>query len=135
MQRSARPAGTRSDPRSPGGPCVNPSSHAHAGSDSGEHRSIRLSLIKAAAAAGVGLYVSRVASLLTAFFTPDEVVDYTSAKKSDTKLFAKFFWQVVNDGIYWPPSQFEAAFISLAHSDEDIDFTIAAIARALKSLK
>ena len=91
-------------------------------------------IIKAAAAAGIDLYVSRVASLLTAFFTPDEVVDYASAKKSDTKLFGKFFWQVVNDGIYWPPSQFEAAFVSLAHSDEDIEFTIEAITRALKSL-
>ena len=91
-------------------------------------------IIKAAAAAGVGLYVSRVASLLTAFFTPDEVVDYESAKKSDTRLFGKFFWQVINEGVYWPPSQFEAAFISLAHSDEDIEFTVAAIARAFKSL-
>lgn len=87
-------------------------------------------IVKAAAAAGIGLYVSRVASLLTAFFTPDEVVDYESAKKSDTRLFAKFFWQVVNDGIYWPPSQFEASFISLAHSDADIQFTIEAITRA-----
>ena len=92
-------------------------------------------IVKAASAAGVGLYVSRVASLLTAFFTPDEVTDYTSAKKADTRLFAKFFWRVINDGVYWPPSQFEAAFIALAHSDEDIQFTIEAIARALKSLK
>ena len=92
-------------------------------------------IVKAAAAAGVGLYVSRVASLLTAFFTPDAVVDYASAKKSDTKLFAKFFWQVINEGVYWPPSQFEAAFISLAHGDEDIEFTVEAIARAFKSLK
>ncbi|MDO8716697.1 MAG: glutamate-1-semialdehyde 2,1-aminomutase [Dehalococcoidales bacterium] len=91
-------------------------------------------IVKAAAAAGVGLYVSRVASLLTAFFTPDEVFDYESAKKADTRFFGNFFWQVINEGVYWPPSQFEAAFISLAHSDEDIDFTVAAIARALKSL-
>ena len=92
-------------------------------------------IIKAAAAAGIGLYVSRVASLLTAFFTSDEVVDYESAKKSDTKLFGRFFWRVINEGVYWPPSQFEAAFVSLAHSDEDIEFTVEVIARALKSLK
>ena len=62
------------------------------------------------------------------------MVNYASAKKADTKLFAKFFWQVVNDGIYWPPSQFEAAFISLAHNDQDIQFTIEAAERALQSL-
>jgi len=63
------------------------------------------------------------------------VVDYESAKKSDTSLFVRFFWQVLNAGVYWPPSQFEADFISLAHSDEDIQFTIEAIARVLKALK
>ncbi|MDP7110270.1 MAG: glutamate-1-semialdehyde 2,1-aminomutase [Dehalococcoidales bacterium] len=88
-----------------------------------------------ASEAGIGLYISRAASLLTTFFTPGKVVDYESAKKADTELFARFFWHLLNEGIYWPSSQFEAAFVSLAHSDEEIQCTIEAISRALVSLR
>ena len=92
-------------------------------------------IVKAASKADISLCISRAGSLLTAFFTPDPVTDYDSAKKSDTALYAKFFWKMIEEGIYWPPSQFEAAFISLAHSDEDIKTTVDAIARSLKFLK
>jgi glutamate-1-semialdehyde 2,1-aminomutase len=92
-------------------------------------------IIQAAAKADVSICISRSGSLLTAFFTSAPVVDYDSAKKSDTALYAKFFWKMIEEGIYWPPSQFEAAFVSLAHSDEEIKTTIDAITRSLKSLK
>jgi glutamate-1-semialdehyde 2,1-aminomutase len=74
-----------------------------------------------------GLTVNRVGSLLSAFFTADEVTDYNSALKSDTKAFASYFAQMLDSGIYVAPSQFEAMFVSSAHSDDDIDKTILAI--------
>jgi glutamate-1-semialdehyde 2,1-aminomutase len=81
------------------------------------------------------LNISRFASLLTVFFTDSAAFDYESVSKADTKLFGRFFQQLLAEGIYWPPSQFEAAFISMAHSDEDIDFTIGAIEKALNRLE
>ncbi len=89
----------------------------------------------AASEAGLSLHISRVASLLTAFFTNGVVVDYEAALRADTRLFGKFHRQLLLEGIYWPPSQFEAAFISLAHSDDDIQFTIDAVSKALSSLQ
>jgi glutamate-1-semialdehyde 2,1-aminomutase len=80
------------------------------------------------------LNISRAASLLTVFFTEAEVTDYESACKSDSALFARFFRGLLNNGVYWPPSQFEAAFVSLAHSPQDIKSTIRAMGRAFKSL-
>ncbi len=91
-------------------------------------------IIEATAETGISVYISRVASLLTIFFTGKQVTDYESARQADTTLFGSFFPQLLSEGIYWPPSQFEAAFISLAHSDDDIQFTIRAIDRALRSL-
>ncbi|MBI2852390.1 MAG: glutamate-1-semialdehyde 2,1-aminomutase [Chloroflexi bacterium] len=88
----------------------------------------------AAREAGVPVQVHRIGSLLTAFFTRGKVVDYETAKKSDTTLFARFFWQMLENGVYWPPSQFEAAFVSLAHTEEDIKTIIDAVSRALLSL-
>jgi len=76
------------------------------------------------------LNISRFASLLTIFFTDNQVFDYDSVSGADTALFGQFFQQLLSEGIYWPPSQFEAAFISLAHSTEDIDLTIKVIAQA-----
>ena len=97
--------------------------------------SLEEGLVKAASEAGIGLHISRVASLLTIFFTAKPVVDYESAKQANTKLFGRFFHRLLAEGIYWPPSQFEAAFVSLAHSDEDIQTTIRAVDKALSSLK
>lgn len=82
----------------------------------------------------LGYKLNSCGSMFTLFFTEDEVFDYDSAKKSDMKKFSKYFSEMLNRGIYLPPSQFEACFISSAHSDEDLDKTIKANYEALKSL-
>jgi len=88
----------------------------------------------AAKKAGVPLTQTRVGSMLGAFFTKGPVVDYASAKCSDTQRYAKFFHRMLNQGIYFAPSQFEAAFLSTAHTDADIKKTIAAAHAVMKSL-
>jgi glutamate-1-semialdehyde 2,1-aminomutase len=88
----------------------------------------------ASSKAGIHLHISRVASLLTVFFTSNPVDNYESAKQANTTLFREFFHRLLAEGIYWPPSQFEAAFISLAHSKEDLQLTIGAINKVLSSL-
>ena len=70
-----------------------------------------------------GLNVNRVGSLLTAFFTDIPVIDHGSAKASDTGKYAEFFGYLLDRGIYTAPSQFEAMFVSYAHTEEDIDKT------------
>lgn len=75
----------------------------------------------------VGLNVNREGSLLTVFFTDKSVTDYASAKSSDTKKFAEFYSYLLDNGIYSAPSQFEAMFVSSAHTDSDIDYTCDAI--------
>ena len=80
----------------------------------------------AAKRAGITLSHNRVGSMFTWFFNPGPVTDWTSASKSDTELFGKFFRAMLDQGIYLPPSQYEAAFLSAAHTDEDIQQTIAA---------
>jgi len=80
----------------------------------------------AAAAANVPLTQNRVGSMMTAFFTPQPVTDYASAKTSDTARYARFFRGMLERGVYLAPSQFEAAFVSLAHMDADIEATIKA---------
>jgi glutamate-1-semialdehyde 2,1-aminomutase len=92
-------------------------------------------IIKAASKADISLRISRVGSLLTAFFTSKPVVDYESARDADTTLFGRFFQQLLSKGVYWPPSQFEAAFVSLEHSEEDIQLTLATIEQVLSSMK
>ncbi len=80
--------------------------------------------------AGVPLTVNRVGSMFTAFFSPGPVVDYSSAKKSDTVRFGRFFHALLDRGVYLPPSQFEAGFVSTAHTDADLEETIQAAAQA-----
>ncbi|MGD0338980.1 MAG: glutamate-1-semialdehyde 2,1-aminomutase [Bacteroidota bacterium] len=75
---------------------------------------------------------NRVGSMFTIFFTSNEVVDYESAKTSDVKKFSSFFNTMLEQGIYLAPSQFEAAFISAAHTEEDIEKTIQAASKALE---
>ena len=89
---------------------------------------------RAASSTNLGLTVSRFTSLLTIFFTDNLVIDYESVSKADTLFFSRFFQQLLSEGIYWPPSQFEAAFISLAHSTEDIQMTIDKISEVLSHL-
>jgi glutamate-1-semialdehyde 2,1-aminomutase len=78
--------------------------------------------------------VNRVGSLLTLFLGIAKVTDGASARKADKGLFARYFHRMLEHSIYLPPSQFEAMFVSLAHSDADIDATIAAAAAALAAL-
>lgn len=87
-------------------------------------------ITNAATKAGINIQVSRVGSILTAFFSEEPVLNYKLAKRADTELYGRFFQQMLMDGIYWPPSQFEAAFVSAAHSDEDIQTTIEKIGTA-----
>lgn len=88
----------------------------------------------AAKKAGIPLTQTRVGSMLTAFFTPGPVVDWNTAKQSDTKRYGRFFHRMLEQGIYLAPSQFEAAFLSTAHSVQDIEKTIKATHIAFKSL-
>ena len=90
---------------------------------------------KAAKGAKLDIRVQRVGSMLCPFFTSERVIDYQTAKRCDTKLYARFFWSLVEQGVYVPPSQFEAHFISLAHDDEALDKTIEAMHHALKSIQ
>jgi len=78
--------------------------------------------------------VNRVGSMMTLFFTENEVKTYENAISSDTKLFAQFFQEMLKRGIYLPPAQFEAFFISTAHSDEDIQKTLDAMKESFKSI-
>jgi glutamate-1-semialdehyde 2,1-aminomutase len=84
----------------------------------------------AAKDAGVTMTYNRVGSMFTWFFTPGPVTDWTSAAKSDTEAFARFFRSMLDSGVYLPPSQFEAAFLSAAHTAEDIKRTISAAKQA-----
>ena len=86
---------------------------------------------KAAASAGVKVTTSRIASLMTVFFTDKQPVDFETAAASDTALFNRFFSGVLSRGIYWPPSQFEAIFVSTAHTDDDIARTVQAVKESL----
>ncbi len=95
---------------------------------------LQVGLARAAQAAGVMLTVNRVGSMLTGFFCRGPVTDFASAKSSDTKRFARFFHALLERGIYFPPAQYEAAFVSLAHTEQDIDETVAAAAEALAEL-
>ena len=80
-----------------------------------------------------GLTVNRVGSMFTLFFSEEPVTDYESAKRCDTKRFAEYFRFMLERGIYLAPSQFEAAFVSAAHTSEDIARTVAASREFFKS--
>src|SRR3984957_290440 len=78
--------------------------------------------------------VNSTGSLSTLFFTGEPVRDYAAAKRSDTKRYARFFREMLDHGIFLAPSQFEATFVSTAHTSQDIDRTIAAAADSLKAI-
>jgi glutamate-1-semialdehyde 2,1-aminomutase len=88
----------------------------------------------AARSAGVPVVLNRVGSMWTIFFTDEPVSDYRSAKKSDTAKFARFFHAMLDRGVYLPPSQFEAAFVSLAHGQPEVARTSEAARAAFDSL-
>jgi glutamate-1-semialdehyde 2,1-aminomutase len=89
-------------------------------------------LDRAADDAGVPHVVQRVGSMLTLFFHDGAVQNYDDARHCDTKRFARFFWEMLARGVYLPCSQFEALFVSAAHTADDIDQTIAAAGEALR---
>ncbi len=88
-------------------------------------------LATAAAKAGVPHAITRVGSMLTLFFSSERPTDWDSASKSDTARYAKYFWGLLDRGVYMPCSQYEALFVSAAHSEADIESTITAAAEVL----
>jgi glutamate-1-semialdehyde 2,1-aminomutase len=98
-----------------------------------EQRSATLveGVLSAAKKKGVALTANRVGSMFTWFFQPGKVHDWDTAAKSDTQAFGKFHRAMFEQGIYLPPSQYEAMFMSAAHSDGDIQETIAAATESL----
>lgn len=82
----------------------------------------------------IKITINRIGSMFTIFFTDKEVIDYESAKTSDIKKYSIFFHQMLKNGIYLPPSQFEGNFVSLAHTNKDIEKTISASYSAFKKI-
>jgi glutamate-1-semialdehyde 2,1-aminomutase len=84
--------------------------------------------------AGIAAQVNSIGSLSTIFFASQPVTDYAGARRSDTKFYARFFRDMLQRGIFLAPSQFEAAFVSAAHTSADIERTISAAADALQGI-
>jgi len=80
---------------------------------------------------GLDLYFTRVGAMATLFFTSERVVDYETARRCDTRRFARYFHAMLEEGIYLPPSQFEAFFFSTAHGERELEQTLSAQRRAL----
>ncbi len=89
----------------------------------------------AAKAAGVAASVGSCHSMMTLFFNPDPVTDWDVASRCDTRKYARFFWGMIERGVYLPCSQFEALFVSTAHSEQDIAVTLAAAREVLSQEK
>ena len=89
----------------------------------------------AAKDAGIALCHNRVGSMFTWFFNSGPVTDWDSASRSDTEKFGKFFRHMLDSGVYLPPSQYEAAFLGAAHTEDDVQRTIAAAKQAFASLR
>ncbi len=92
-------------------------------------------LTEAARDAGVPAELNRCGSMLTLFFTDLPVNDYATAKRSNTARFARFHGALLARGVYWPPSQFETAFVSLAHTEADVEETIATARAAIQEAR
>lgn len=101
-----------------------------------ETKSSRLAdgITRAAREAGITVFQTRVGSMMGLFFHPGPVKDWETAKTSDTARYGKYFHSMLQRGVYLAPSQFEAAFVSAAHSMEDIDATVRAACESMKSL-
>jgi glutamate-1-semialdehyde 2,1-aminomutase len=92
-------------------------------------------LAQVARSAGVAYTSNRVGSMFTGFFCDRPVTDYASAKRADTRRYARFFHAMLDRGVYLAPSQFEAGFVSLAHTEAEIDSTLNAAADAFGAAK
>ncbi|HEU4433883.1 MAG TPA: glutamate-1-semialdehyde 2,1-aminomutase, partial [Pyrinomonadaceae bacterium] len=91
-------------------------------------------LATAAQQAGITIVTNRVGSMWTSFFSSEPVVDWDTANKSDREMYGRFFRAILEAGVYLAPSQFEAAFVSLAHTDEIIEQTINAARKAFAEI-
>jgi glutamate-1-semialdehyde 2,1-aminomutase len=89
----------------------------------------------AALAARVPVVVNRAGTMLTVFFAQSPVTDWESARRADTRRFARFFQSMLAGGVYWVPGQFEAAFLSAAHGPAELDFTEAAAHAAFSAAR
>jgi glutamate-1-semialdehyde 2,1-aminomutase len=78
--------------------------------------------------------LNRVGSMMSMFFTEEHVENFNNAVKSDTELYGKYFHEMLKSGVYLAPSQFEALFVSTAHTNEDLDKTIKAHKRSLETI-
>ena len=96
---------------------------------------LQAGLVDGARAADVPLAVNRVGSMLTAFFTESPVTDYASAKRSDTRRYGRFFHAMLDGGVFLAASQFEAAFVSLAHGPTDLDEATGIARKAFQSAR
>lgn len=96
--------------------------------------SLEAGLVQAAQQNGATCHVHRVGSMMTLFFSSDQVVDWPTADRCDRKQYAEFFWSLIDQGIYFPCSQFEALFVSAAHTEKEIAETIEATGKALAGL-
>jgi glutamate-1-semialdehyde 2,1-aminomutase len=92
-------------------------------------------LRRAAGESETPVRINRVGSMLTMFFTSEAVTDFASAGRSDTQRFAAYFGEMLSRGVFLPPSQFEAMFVSLAHTDEEIAQTVDAARAALAAVR
>jgi glutamate-1-semialdehyde 2,1-aminomutase len=91
-------------------------------------------LSAAASEAGIKTEINRVGSMWTSFFTDQPVTNWETANRSSREQYGKFFHAMLEEGVYLAPSQFEAAFVSLAHTEETLDHTVEAARKALKSI-
>jgi len=90
-------------------------------------------LREVAADVGLKVHINSVGSMFQMFLSEEPVIDYASAKKSDSKRFMEFHRALLQHGVFVPPSQFETCFISAAHSDRDLKETVEAYGQALES--
>lgn len=97
-------------------------------------RAVAEGIAKAAKDAGYPIYSTRVGSMFCTFFTKNEVRDWPSASQCDTQAFGKYFLGMLDEGIYLAPSQFETAFVSAAHNEDEIEKTISAAAKCFKKI-
>lgn len=96
-------------------------------------RGLAMGIMQEAESAGVPVQVQQVGTMLTVFFTDHPVIDWSTADRSDRHSFARVFRRLLDDGVYWVPSQFESAFLSTAHGTLELEHTIAAFGRALRA--
>ena len=90
---------------------------------------------QAATAAGVPIYQTRVGTMICTYFTDRPVVDWTTAAQANTQDFATFFQMMLKNGVYLPPAQFEAYFLSTEHGDKELDITAQAAEKAMAAVK